>query len=155
MNYIKSTLYAGLLLCLFFLTACGDGPEPVPANVVNSTNGLRIDLEWTTGGTTSDAVNNSDLDLYLTKGGTEVSNSTSSGSFEVVRIQDVYADGEYTIAVEAFNATKKTNYTLYVKGDDEGELKPYTGEFLAGDRYLKVNFLKIKKAGSTYTITEY
>lgn len=155
MNNLKTSLYAGLILCLSLLTACGDRPEPIPANVINSATGLRVELEWSTGGTSSDALSDSDLDLYLMKGTTEVNKSTSAFSFEVVRLQDIHADGEYIVQVLSYNSTKRTNYTLYVKGDDEGELKSFTGEFLAGDEGLSVDFLKIKKTGSSYTIVEF
>jgi hypothetical protein len=154
MNTLKTSLYAGLMLCLSILTACGDRTEPVPANVINSSAGLRIDLEWSTGGSIAASLDDSDLDLFLMKGTTEVAKSTTASQFEVVRLQDIFADGEYTIKVKAYDASKRTNYTLYVKGDDEGELKSYTGIFLAGDSGINVEFLKIRKSGTKYTIIE-
>lgn len=157
MNTLKTSLYAGLMLCLSLLTACGGGSDPVPSNVINSSTGLRLDLEWTTGGTSSDAISDSDLDLYLMKGTNEAAKSISGYSFETVRIQDIYSDGEYVVDILAYRTAKRTNYTLYVKGDDEGEIKSFNSYFLAtdGDQDLKISFLKIKKAGSTYTISTY
>ena len=152
---MKKSLLAGLMMSVAMLSACSStDSEPTPANVVQSSNGVRIELEWTTGGTSSDAISNADLDLYLMKGTTEADASRSSYSFESVELEDLYADGEYLLKVYAYRATKKANYTLYVKGDDEGELKSYTGVFLAGDQDLTVEFLKIKKTGTTYSITE-
>lgn len=152
---MKKSLFAGLMLSVAMLGACSGGDtEPAPANVLNTSAGLTIELEWTTGSTTSDAIANADLDLYLIKGGQEISDSDNSYSFESISIPDVYADAEYLIQVEGYRVSKNTNYTLYVKGDDEGELKTYTGVFNAGDSELEVDFLKIKKSGFTYTITE-
>lgn len=151
---MKKSLFAGLMMSVAMLGACSGDTEPVPANVVNTSAGLTIELEWTTGGTTSDAITNADLDLYLIKGGQEISDSDNSYSFESISIPDVYADAEYLVQVEGYRVYKNTNYTLYVKGDDEGELKTYTGVFNAGDTELEIDFLKIKKSGSTYTITE-
>lgn len=151
---MKKSLFAGLMLSVAMLGACSGGDtEPVPANVVNTSEGLTIELEWTTGGTTSDAKANADLDLFLLKGETKVATSASY-SFESVLVQDVYADAEYVVRVLGYEVAKNTNYTLYVKGDDEGELKSYEGVFNAGDTDLPVDFLKIRKSGTTYTITE-
>ncbi len=152
---MKKGLLAGMMLGLAMMSACsGSEEEPVPANVVNSNAGITIELEWTTGGTSSDATTDADLELYLMKGTTEVAVSDFASRFETVTLQDVYADAEYLVQVEAFRATKNTSYTLYVKGDNEGEMKSYTGVFNAGDAGLKVDFLKVKKAGNTYTIAE-
>lgn len=154
--FLKKSFYAGLMLCVAMLSGCsGVETPPVPVNEINSSAGIKVELEWTTGGTSSDAISDADLDLYLMKGTTEAGKSINYSRFEAMTLSDLFADGEYTVQVKADYVGKKNNYTLYVKGDDTGELKSYKGEFLQGDSNLKVDFLKIKKAGTKYTITEY
>lgn len=150
---MKKSLLFGLTL--FVAAACSsDKDEPTPSNVIETETGLTVELEWSTGSTTSDALSSADLDLYLMKGTTEIASSETASQFEDVVIQDAYADAEYLVQVEAFETSKNANYTLYVKGDQEGEVKTYTGSFVAGDTGVSVDFLKIKKTGNSYTITE-
>ncbi|WP_224999502.1 hypothetical protein [Cesiribacter sp. SM1] len=152
---MKKGLLAGMMLGLAVMSACsGTEEEPLPANVMSSNAGVTVELEWTTGGTSSDATRYADLELYLMKGTSEIDVSAAFSSFESVSLSDAYADAEYLVQVEAYRVEKNTSYTLYVKGDNEGEIKSYTGVFNSGDSDIKVDFLKIKKAGSTYTIAE-
>ena len=63
------------------------------------------------------------------KGATEAGKSINYSRFETVTLSDLFADGEYTVQEKADYTGKKTSYTLYVKGDETGELKSYKGEF--------------------------
>lgn len=143
-------------MCMAVMSSCSsEEKEPKPANELNSSTGVNVELEWTTGGTTSDATSNTDLDLFLMKGTTTAGSSTYSTRFESVTLSPLYADGEYVVKVTTYYTGAKTTYTLYVKSNEEGDMISYTGEFLQGDTDLSIDFLKIKKAGNKYTVTEF
>ncbi|UII34698.1 pre-peptidase C-terminal domain-containing protein [Fulvivirga ulvae] len=145
--------YLYLFLVFIGLAACGSDEEKLPENVVESSNGLIITLEWSTGGSSTQAQADADLDLFLLKDNGEVDSSEGS-SFETVRIEDFFADGDYYVEVEYYAGSAALDYSLYVSSAGSSENKLYESSLLASDKGLVVRYLKINKAGDTYTITD-
>ncbi len=143
--------------CLFFalfVASCSPVEETVkPANAITSSEGLIVTLEWTTGGSVTQAQADADLDLVLKKNTTEIRKSSSFG-FDELFMEDVFGDGEYKLIVKAYEVTKKADYTIYVTDADREQTKTYTGYFNAGDDGIEVEYMTIKKSGSQYIITE-
>ncbi|MEN8927369.1 MAG: hypothetical protein ABF242_04020 [Flavobacteriales bacterium] len=120
---------------------------------ITDTDGLRIELEWNTGGSSSQALSDVDLDLILTKGSTPIADSDNLNSFESLSITNSYTNGVYGIEYDYFSGNVNPAYTLYVTGISSGTRKTYTGTI---DR-TETNdllLLTIDKDGSEYLITE-
>ena len=149
---------AGMLVSLFAavvtLNSCSSSDEDKgPTNVITDGDGIKIDLEWTTGGTTNDALNEADLDLRIYKGGSQVLSSESSGSFERIEFDpDLYADGTYTVAIVLFENDEDTNYTATVNGISVTDPFTFTSTFAATEDYREINAFTITKLGSKYTM---
>jgi hypothetical protein len=152
----KNALGAVILLsCVVFLNACSD-PETGPSNVITDSEGIKIDLDWSTGGSVSTSISDTDLDLFISKNSTEVDASESGGAYEQVNLStDINADGSYIVSVYSYNKVgKATSYTVTVDGETVS--KPYTfnSTYAKDDTYHKIDVLTIVKAGSKYTVTE-
>ncbi len=151
MKLLKFTLL-GLLLTVVF--ACSETEdEALPDNVISDSEGLVIDLEWSTGGSASKAQSDADLELYLLKGSDEIDSSAGT-LFESVDLRDVYADGTYLIQVEYYRGNVDVDYTLFLSGDSSTESVEYTGTFRSDDMGLVVDYLEVQKSGDTYTIID-
>lgn len=149
----KNLLNVIAFLCFAtFVMSCSSDKEERPSNEISSTNGLKISLEWTTGSSSTQAKEDADLDLYLMKGQEEV-RSSETFNFENIAFENVFADGEYKIVVDAYSVSKKADYTLYVTDGDGEQVKTYNSFFNAGDTNLKADLLKIVKSGNKYTFT--
>lgn len=142
-----------LILLFASIIACSSDEEKLPANVIKSSTGLTIDLEWTTGGSSTQAQTDVDLDMALKLGGAKIDGSEGS-QFEEVQIEDFYADGDYIVQVLYYQGVVSTDYSLYVYGTGSTDNKVYESSFLSSDEGITVDYLKINKAGTTYTITD-
>lgn len=150
MNKFKFLLSLAVILSVF---ACADEEENLPEGTIRDTEGVTIRLEWTTGGSSSQAYDAADLELYLLRGDDEIESSTGFTS-EDVTIAPVYADGVYTIQVEVYTIEEDIDYTLFVEGNGNGESKSFTGSFLSTDQGAFVDHLEIEKSGDDYIITD-
>jgi hypothetical protein len=141
------------LLPLLLLAAfCSKNKEAVlPAYTLSSSQGLVIELSWTTGGTPSQALYESDLDLYLDLNGTSVATSENSYHFEELMLRDVYRDGTYDVYIGAIDVSRTTDYTLNIWAPNGGTVHRFTGYFNRGERG-EVHYLRIRKQGRYYTL---
>ncbi len=152
MKSIKFILFSALVV---IITSCSTEKEAVlPDNVIQDSEGLVINLEWSTGGSATKAQGDADLELYLYKGESEISSSTSSYSFEEVRINNIYSDGSYLIKVEYYSGGMPLTYTLYLRGGSQSESTSYNGSFYANDEGLVIEYLKIIKTGEKYEVID-
>ncbi|GAA0892929.1 hypothetical protein GCM10009122_26080 [Fulvivirga kasyanovii] len=145
--------YLYLFLIFAGFVACSSDEEKLPENVVKSSSGLEVTLEWSTGGSSTQAQEDADLDLFLMKDGGEVDTSEGA-SFEKVKIESFFADGDYYVEVQYYAGAVAVDYSLYINGVGSTENKVYESSFLSSDKGLVVRYLKINKAGETYTITD-
>ena len=145
--------YIIIILASAIISACGTPEDPLPSNVVKNSEGLNIDLEWTTGGSSSQSMNDVDLDLYLEKD-EKVIDQSAYTQFEQVSILDHYADGEYLVKVKFYDGSKRADYSLFVNGFDSNDNILFTSYFLAGDEGTNLTYLKIIKEGDEYTILD-
>jgi len=128
--------------------------EPHPSNEILSADGLKIVLEWKTGSSSLQALEDVDLDLFLIRGANQVRRSKTSDHFEMVILEDVFSDGEYTVAVASHEIIKKTAFTVYISDMNAERVVSYTSDFEIGEDDQIVNFVKIHKLGTKYTVTE-
>jgi hypothetical protein len=143
-----------LMGTIVWLSACGD-PEPSPSNEIKDSQGIKIDLDWTTTGSTNDALTDADLDLYVYKGGVEVLASEASFAFERITFDpNLYADGEYTIKVYSFKVSKNANYVVTVNGNSVDKPYEFTSNFVANDTDRFVATLTVTKTGNKYTVKQ-
>ncbi|MGB3181919.1 MAG: hypothetical protein WBB45_11045 [Cyclobacteriaceae bacterium] len=151
-------LFTLMVLPLFvFMAACSTDSEDVtPSNEIVDSKGVEISLEWSTGGSTSQSLNEVDLDLYLFKDANEISSSETGSSFEDVAINAVYADGEYDVDVEFYSGTTGATFTVFVTGIETQTSIEYTGSFDASEAGNTVwpDFIKVTKTGDTYTVSK-
>ncbi|MBK6265892.1 hypothetical protein JKA74_12690 [Marivirga sp. S37H4] len=152
MRLVKFTLFTAVLATIF--SCSGVEEDKLPENVIKDDGGLVIELEWSTGGSVSQAQADADLELFLFKGDTEVDASVNYASFEQVELKDIYADDKYLITVEYYSGEVAVDYTIYVRGESTSESITYTGSFLSTDKGLIVEYLEIEKSGDEYAITD-
>jgi hypothetical protein len=140
-----------LLNIIFLVLESCSGPDPVDSRQITDSEGLNIDLEWTTGGSVTQAKQEVDLDLTLLKGSNVVDQAFTL-SFERVEIKDIYADGEYTLKIEVAEAKTASDFTVYVSGIKTFDKKQYEGTTTASDDGVSIEFLTITKTGTKYII---
>ena len=142
------------LLLSSLLIACNKDKDPViPANVISSDQGLLIELEWSTGGSTSQALYDSDLDLYLDLGNTAVEASENTSAFESIHLRDVFRNGTYDVYIGAIDVSRRTNYKLFVSSPGSGVVHQYTGYLMPGEKG-ELRYLSIRKDGRRYTLLD-
>lgn len=142
------------LLLSNVLLSCSKDKDPVlPANVLVSSHGIKIELEWSTGGSSNQALNESDLDLYLDKGEVNIQASENRYSFEEVYLRDIYKDGTYDVYVGAFDVSRRTSYHLYISAPGAETIHHYTGYLTAGENG-EVRYLSIRKEGRRYILVD-
>ena len=150
-NYFFHYMFAALILT----TSCGEEEEQLPDNVIEDEAGLVIQLEWTTGGSVSNSISDTDLELFLYKGDTKVDGSERSTDYEDVELSGLLADGEYRVQINVFSIEKATDFTLFVIGSESERSVEYTGSFgVDEDDAFFPEFVTIVKAGETYTISK-
>lgn len=158
MKVVNRFFVLGLTILALQFSACSsdDGPS-VAANEILDTEGLTIQLEWSTGGSTTQALQDIDLDLGLVLEQEEIDASVNFLSFESVSIRNFFADGDYTVAVEYFSGDKDVTYTLFISGqtdDSNSRVLEYEGQFSAGDEDAIINDLTITKEGNRYSVVD-
>jgi len=145
---------------LIFLTiasinfiSCGEEEDPLPPDTIIDSRGLTVELEWSSGGSFTDAINAADLELRLLTGGESIDASTSSTRFESVSLSGFLADANYDVEVDVFSISEDVSFSIFVKGVDSETTLEYTGSFNASDEGASFpDFLTITKAGDTYTV---
>ncbi|MEO7989366.1 MAG: hypothetical protein ABI663_07490 [Chryseolinea sp.] len=137
------------------LSSCGDS-DPVPTDVISDESGIKLDLEWSiAGGTTNDALTASDLDLRVYKNGVIVTDSDYASSFERIELAPGdFADGTYVVKVYLYNTTTDVNYVVTANGLTVSKPVTFTSNFDSEADKLEVETLTITKSGSKYTITQ-
>lgn len=152
---IKNSLGLVILLAsVVFLNACSD-PEEKPKNVITDTDGITIDLKWSTGGNAETSISDSDLELYLYESATEIFDySTNSYSFETISLGASEDNGTYTVAVDSYRVGKNTNYTITIDGVTASNSYTFNSSYSSGDTDHEIKVLTIVKSGSKFTITE-
>jgi hypothetical protein len=149
---MRSSSIFFLSVLLYTLQSCS-GPDPVDAREINDSEGLNIDLEWTTGGSLAQSKDDVDLDIRLLKGTTVVDQGFTL-SFEHVELKNIYADGEYSLKIDVATANAGSTYKVYVSGINSSEKKEYQGTTTTSDEGATIEFLTIRKTGSRYIIQQ-
>lgn len=143
-----------MIATVVLLNSCSKDEE-VPANVINDETGIKIDLDWSTGGSVNDATSQTDLDLYVYKNGTEIHSSEAVSSFERVELDpDFDGDGTYMVAVLLYSTSANVSYNATVNGITATKPYKFTSTFASTEESREVTVLKITKAGAKYTVEE-
>lgn len=136
-------------LVFLFISGCDDDDELI-RDTITSQEGLIIDLEWTTGGSASQAIADVDLDLLLTSGIDEVDFSEGL-EFEQVRIENFYRDGSYILSVTYFEGFSNVDFSVFLRGTNSSSNIVVESSFSANEEGLTIDYLEIIKSGTTYT----
>ncbi len=148
---MKSLKFALIVLTLLpFITACDDNDQ-LPRDTINSPNGLIIDLEWTTGGSATQALDEVDLDLLLTSG-VDLVDESESADFERVRIENFYRDGSYILSITYFDGISNVDFSVFLRGTSSTSNIVVESSFSGNEQGLTIDYLEIVKSGTTYTI---
>lgn len=151
-NIITTVLTVGVCGQFF---ACTSSEEIGPANEINDSQGLNIQLEWSTGSSTRQSLSEVDLDLFLLLQNDEVEHSGYYSQFESVAIENFFTDGEYAVNVAYVVGNKALDYTLFVSGASEGGKEIlYEGVFAATDQGGEITDITITKKGNKYIIQD-
>jgi hypothetical protein len=144
------------LSVVIFLSSCGGKDEDSsPANTIDDSSGIKVDLDWTTGGSVNDALVEADLDLWIYKNQTKVLDSSHGGSFERIEFDpDLYADGTYNVVVYLYSNSKQVNYNVTVNGVTVSKPITTSSTFAAEEESHEVDLITIVKSGSKYTISD-
>ena len=154
MRFLSNILLFAAIFSLF--SACSNtNSDILPDNEIRSTNGLTIELEWTTGSSTQQAVQEVDLDLFayfgFNEGAELVEGSTNKFGFEQLTLRNFYADGSYFIDVDYFaGILDRVDFEVYLSSNSNDEVQVYLGRIGEGSSFR--NFLEIRKQGDLYTI---
>jgi hypothetical protein len=127
--------------------------EPHPSNEIHSQDGLKIVLEWRTGSSSIQALEDADLDLFLIRGSNKVRISENIHSFEFIILEDIFADGEYIVSIESHEIFRNTEFTVYITDQTGDQVLSYTSTLDAGENFIALDFVRIYKIGTTYTVT--
>jgi hypothetical protein len=147
------TLISALMLfsAVVVLNSCSKDDDD-PSNVITDGDGIRVELEWSTGGTVAQAKIDADLDLYIyEEDGVIVESSASSSDFESIDLGDL-SDGEYIVNVIVFDASEDGDFTVRVEGMDVSDSFTFEGDFESTD--TATEFVRITKDGDKYTIVK-
>ena len=155
MNRFYTRILAAILITGFVALISCSSEEEIPSNVIKDDSGIKIDLDWTTGGTVNDALADADLDLIIYKNNIEVLSSKNVASFERIEFDpNLYADGTYVMAIYLYSNDEDVTFTATVNGISV--TKPYTfsSSFAAEADDQEVKALNIVKSGNIYTVTD-
>lgn len=155
-NIIKGISLLLLFNVLISLSSCSDPVEATPDNIINDSEGIKITLEWSTGGSSTKSIEDVDIDLNLSLGSVIVDESANSFSFENVTLNPFFADGTYDLNLYYYAGTSAVDYTIYIIGNspDVTRTLEYNGVFNATDNGITITDLTIKKIGNKYVITD-
>jgi hypothetical protein len=153
-TYVSALLLSGAMIGL---NSCSKDDEE-PANVINDADGIEVVLEWSTGGTDAQAIDDADLDLKLVYDGVQIASSNSTSAFEDLNDFDFSAfdDGEFTVQVRYYGAytTDDVTYTVTVGGVSVTKTFSVDGSFADEDEGDLVDVIEITKAGNKYTLDD-
>lgn len=152
LNYLFILPFTVLLF-----SACAESEiETIPDNVLTDSEGINITLEWSTGSSVTEALDQVDLDLSLNLNNNKIEASSNSFSFENVSLESYFTDGSYELELIYYDGNVDVDYTLYVMGasSESSRTYEYRGSFNASDKGLSITDLTIKKIGNKYTITD-
>jgi len=153
MKKFRIALHSSIvLLAIIALTAWVDDQKE-PSNCIRDGKGLRIDLDWTTGGNIPGALLEADLDLDVFKGEGEILSSYNSYEFEQVDLTNTFEDGVYTVKVSAHEISNRCDYTLKVSGSATGKSFRVVGVFNTDEVQPTAFMLKITKVGEQFTVS--
>jgi hypothetical protein len=147
------SFYIILLLGSMLISCNKERDTVIPSDVLTSDRGLVIELEWNTGGSASQAIYDSDLDLYLDQGEIPTDASENINSFETIYLRDAYRDGYYDILIGAITVRRHTDYKLFVSAPGGEIIHQYQGYFIAGENG-EIPYLRIRKQGRRYTLID-
>jgi hypothetical protein len=154
-NRFYSRILVTMLITGFVALISCSSEEEIPSNVIKDDTGIKIDLDWTSGGTVNDALADADLDLIIYKNNIEVLSSKNVSSFERIEFDpNLYADGTYVMAVYLYSNDENVNYTATVNGITVSKPYTFTSAFAAEDDNREVKALNIVKSGNSYTVTD-
>lgn len=152
MKMIRTTIMAiGAGMLLF--TSCTD-PNAIPDNVIQSADGLKISLEWTTGTDRETSVQEADLDLRLMRDTETVGRSENVSRFESLPMHKSLTDGEFRVDIRAYKVNKKADFKVTISDMENTRSKVYTSFFMPREE-LTLEFIRIVKQGETYTLSSY
>ena len=134
---------------LVLFSSCKKDDNDRNENEIISENGLDITLEWSTGSSSTQALEDVDVDMIILQGADTVALSNSPDRFEEGRIQRFFINGDYNIRYNVFKARTDADFTVFVSGS---KLKTYTGKIFATDTERQI--LTINKEGNTYTVNQ-
>jgi hypothetical protein len=140
-------------LGVLFMYACSSPEVVEPANVINSSTGVKIELEWSTGGTVSQSIADADLDLYVySPNGNLHGSSLSVGSFEKVDLASSANNGTYDIAVNYYSGSKRVDYKVIVTSMDGSKSVTKESFFPAAESGTTVRPFKVIKLDNKFTV---
>lgn len=149
MNFLKGLLVSSLFL--LFIIGCDSDNEQLPQNTITSSNGLLVELEWTTGGSFTQAISEVDLDLFLTSG-VDAVDFSDGFEFEQVIIENFYRDGAYLLTIEYINGRSNVDFSVFLRGTNSSDNIEVQSSFSANEEGTFIEFLEIVKSGTVYTI---
>lgn len=153
-NFLKHTILMLGMVSIVMIVSCGEEEPLEVENEIVDGSGLKITLEWSTGGSVSQSMEEVDLDLDLIFGDEAIDSSSSSFSFESVDLSSFFSDGNFDVVVEYFRGSVNVDYTIFVEGASTGEILEYEGIFAASDAGLTITDISIIKDGNVYTIVD-
>jgi hypothetical protein len=131
------------------------------ANQITDSVGLNIKTNWSlTDG--SDAIASADLDVIVYRGTgaaketTPVVEGSTGDSFEDEDFIGTLADGDYTVEIYYFEVLKPGKFNLIFKAKTSD--KSYTfsdNSFTTSDDGMHVDFVKLSKSGTKYTVSKF
>jgi hypothetical protein len=149
---------------LFFAVAIGTvsckKDKDDDANQISDAQGLNLKVDWSiTDG--SNATDNADLDILIYKGVgpskeiVPVVVGDNGSSFENIDFLNSLDDGDYTIEIDYFEILKDGKFNLVTKaiGGDKTYSLNENAFTVAHDGQV-IDFAKITKSGTTYTVTK-
>jgi len=145
-----------LSLVVLSLSSCKKDKDDDNANVIEDSNGLRMNLTWTqaSGTAPNSAV---DLDMLVVKSSdllNPVAYSQNEDEFEELTVSSAVADGDYTLVVDHFTVTQNGTYKLTAKGVGGTKILEFTNSFSTADDEEAKQVLKISKSGNKFTVTK-
>jgi hypothetical protein len=154
-NRFYTRILAAILITGFVALISCSSEEEIPSNVIKDDAGIKIDLDWSTGGTINDALADADLDLIIYKNNVEVLSSKNVASFERIEFDpNLYADGTYVMAIYLYSNDEDVSYTATVNGINVSKPYTFSSTFATEDDNLEVKALNIVKSGNSYTVTD-
>jgi hypothetical protein len=155
---MKKMLFVLLVGTSMIFTSCKKDDTPA-ANEITDGSGLRVQLNWTLndGSNPNTSV---DVDFYIYKGlgaAKEASprvSGNNSGTFEDETFAASLPDGDYTVQIHYFDVLKAGKFNLLSKGASVDKSYNIENSFTTSNDGQFVDFAKINKSGTKFTISK-